>query len=186
MDWFGWVSTPTVVWRTRAFLSITFTFCDAWSDLCCDWSDRIPKLLSGHNILFIWLLRWLLVPADLLGNLQNTFCLRLRAVGENPHAWYCGYFGAVHSLSCLIIGASLVGIAGAIYRRLIMPVSWKHSAGKVNMALAALDFGKWRPFRVALPVCVGFLDAVAIRMQGVVVPGLARVTRSGNEVLPYV
>ena len=48
------------------------------------------------------------------------------------------------------------------------------SAGKGYMALAALVFGKWRPWP-ALGACVlfGFLDAAAIRLQGLALWGFA-------------
>ena len=48
-------------------------------------------------------------------------------------------------------------------------------------------FGKWHPV-LALWACLlfGFLDAVAIRLQGVVLPGLGPVPVQAIQALPYV
>ena len=50
------------------------------------------------------------------------------------------------------------------------------TAGKGFIALAALIFAKWRPLAGArrLPA-FGLLDAVAIRLQGVALPGIGEV-----------
>jgi general nucleoside transport system permease protein len=55
------------------------------------------------------------------------------------------------------------------------------------MALAALIFGKWHPVK-ALWACLlfGFLDAVAIRLQGVSLPGVGEVPVQAVQALPYV
>ncbi|MGL5496516.1 MAG: ABC transporter permease, partial [Aeromonas sobria] len=60
------------------------------------------------------------------------------------------------------------------------------SAGKGFMALAALVFGKWRPWS-ALAACLlfGFLDAVAIRLQGVTIGDFA-IPVQAIEALPYI
>ena len=60
------------------------------------------------------------------------------------------------------------------------------SAGKGFIALAALVFAKWRPWP-ALATCLlfGFLDAAAIRLQGVEVPGIGQVPVQAIQSLPY-
>ena len=57
---------------------------------------------------------------------------------------------------------------------------------KPFMALAALVFGKWRPWN-AMAACLlfGFLDAVAIRLQGVSIGGFA-IPVQAIEALPYI
>jgi ABC-type uncharacterized transport system permease subunit len=60
------------------------------------------------------------------------------------------------------------------------------TAGRGFMALAALIFGRWHPVS-ALWACLlfGFLDAAAIRLQGVVVPGVGEVPVQLIQALPY-
>ncbi|MEI8634352.1 hypothetical protein P4S72_24540 [Vibrio sp. PP-XX7] len=59
------------------------------------------------------------------------------------------------------------------------------SAGKGYMALAALIFGKWKPFH-AMVACLlfGFLDALAIQLQGVSI-GNIPIPVQAIEALPY-
>ena len=60
-------------------------------------------------------------------------------------------------------------------------------AGQGYIALAALIFGKWRPVP-ALGACLmfGLLNAIAIRLQGVKVPGIGEVPVTLIQAVPYV
>jgi simple sugar transport system permease protein len=60
------------------------------------------------------------------------------------------------------------------------------SAGRGYLALAALIFGKWRPWPV-LAACLLFAaaDAVQARLQGVVLPGIGPVPVQLIQALPY-
>eukprot|EP01042_Synura_sphagnicola_P021920 gene21920-27908_t len=61
------------------------------------------------------------------------------------------------------------------------------TAGKGFIALAAVIFANWRPWP-ALFACLlfGLLDAVAIRLQGVSLPGIGLVPVQAIQALPYV
>ena len=61
------------------------------------------------------------------------------------------------------------------------------TAGKGFIALAALVFAKWRPWP-ALATCLlfGFLDALAIRLQGAELPVIGPVPVQVIQALPYV
>src|SRR3546814_13018953 len=61
------------------------------------------------------------------------------------------------------------------------------TAGQGYIALAALIFGKWRPVPAMLACLMfGFLDAVAIRLQGVVLPVIGPIPVQLIQALPYV
>ena len=108
---------------------------------------------------------------------STRFGLRLRAVGENPAAVDTAGI-SVRGLrySAVVICGVLVGLAG-VYLSLAQAAYFQPhmSAGKGFIALAALVFAKWRPWP-ALATCLlfGFLDALAIRLQGVVLPVIGR------------
>jgi len=145
------------------------------------------EVLSGHNILvYIALamvaLTWWVVY-------RTRFGLRLRAVGENPLAVdTAGLSVAGLRYAAVAICGALAGIAGA-YLSTAQNASFvrEMTAGQGYIALAALIFGKWRPVP-ALFACLmfGFLDAVAIRLQGVSLPGIGEVPVQLIQALPYV
>ncbi|GAB3487958.1 ABC transporter permease [Marinomonas epiphytica] len=186
LDWFGLGGqTPTLAGDAR-FTSITFPFADALADVPVI-GLIYSELLSGHNILVY--LAFLMVPATYWVVYKTRFGLRLRATGENPHAVdTAGISVALVRYRAMIICGVLCGLAGAYLSTAHNAGFLKDmSAGKGYMALAALIFGKWRPVPVLFACLLfGFLDAVAVRLQGVVLPGIGEVPVQAIEVLPYV
>ncbi|MFM6996139.1 MAG: ABC transporter permease [Limnohabitans sp.] len=130
----------------------------------------------------------LLVPLVAWLTWSTRWGLRLRAVGENPHmVETAGVSVAGMRVAALALNGLLCGLAGA-YLVLSQSASFvpHMSAGRGFMALAALIFGKWRPWW-ALAACLlfGFLDAVSIRLQGVALPGVGQVPVQAIQALPY-
>ena len=146
--------------------------------------------LLGHNgmvyaaLLLVPLVWWLLY--------RTRIGLRLRATGDNP-AMVDAAGLSVKGLRYGALGANglLCGLAGA-YLVLAQNANFvpHMTAGRGYMALAAMIFGKWHPVS-ALWACLlfGFLDAVAIRLQGVLLPGAlggGAVPVQAIQALPYV
>lgn len=120
---------------------------------------------------------------------RTRFGLRLRAAGENPAMVdAAGVSVAGLRYQALALNGVLCSLAGASLVLAQNPSFIPHmTAGRGYMALAALIFGKWHPVG-ALAACLlfGFLDAVSIRLQGVVLPGLGAVPVQAIQALPYV
>ena len=117
--------------------------------------------------------------------------LRLRAVGENPAMVdAAGVSVARLRYGALLINGVLCGLAGS-YLVLAQTASFSPNmtAGRGFIALAALIFGKWKPLpTMAACLLFGFLDALAIRLQGVVLPaalGGGEVPVQVIQALPY-
>jgi simple sugar transport system permease protein len=142
--------------------------------------------LLSHNIMVyvtlalvgaVW---WLLY--------RTRFGLRLRAVGENPHMVDAAGVSVLRlRYAALTLNGMLCGLAGS-YLVLAQSSSFapNMTAGRGFMALAAMIFGNWRPLP-ALWACLlfGFLDAAAIRLQGVSLPGIGEVPVQAIQALPY-
>ncbi|WP_100963852.1 ABC transporter permease [Bosea sp. FBZP-16] len=120
---------------------------------------------------------------------HTRFGLRLRAVGENPAAVdTAGVSVAGLRYAAVIICGALCGLGGT-YLAVSQSAGFlpQMTAGKGFIALAAVIFANWRPWP-ALFACLlfGLLDAVAIRLQGVVLPGIGQVPVQAIQALPYV
>jgi len=144
------------------------------------------ELLSGHSALEYLVV--LIVPLAWYVLFKTRFGLRLRAVGESPSAVDTAGISVVKMrYSAMIICGILVGIGG-VYLSVGQTAQFipNMSAGKGYMALAALIFGKWRPFS-AMGACLlfGFLDALAIRLQGVSI-GDFPIPVQAIEAIPYI
>ncbi|MFT6925084.1 MAG: ABC-type uncharacterized transport system permease subunit [Psychromonas sp.] len=184
--WFGLGGQTPALLDSQRFLPITLPGADALADVPV-LGLLYSELISGHNLLVYVAL--FAVPICWWVIYKTRFGLRLRAAGENPHAVdTAGISVAWIRYRALLVTGLLTGIAGAY-------LSTAHSAGFVpNMsagkgfiALAALIFGKWRPVPVLFGCLLfGFLDAVAIRLQGAELPFIGEIPVQLIEVLPYV
>lgn len=145
------------------------------------------ELLGGHNVVVY--LAAALVPLSAWVLYRTRFGLRLRAVGENPHAVESAGI-PVNGLRyrALLISGVLCGVAGA-YLSTAANAGFVRdmTVGKGYLALAALIFGKWRPVPT-LWACLlfAFTDAAAARMQGVALPLVGVVPVQFILALPYI
>ncbi|WP_298727257.1 ABC transporter permease [uncultured Ferrovibrio sp.] len=143
-------------------------------------------LIGGHNLLVYIAL--LVVPLAHWVLTATRFGLRLRAVGEMPLAVDTAGISVywLRYRAVLICGL-LTGIAGA-YLSIAQNAAFSRdmSAGQGFIALAAMIFGKWRPWP-AFGACLmfGFIDATAIRLQGVRLGDFGEVPVQAIQVLPY-
>jgi simple sugar transport system permease protein len=119
---------------------------------------------------------------------RTRFGLSLRAVGEEPKVVdTAGISVAALRYRAVIIGGALCGCAGT-YLAIAQNASFARdmTAGQGFIGLAAMIFGKWRPWP-AFAACLlfGFLDAIAIRLQGVEVAGIGKVPVEDIQAMPY-
>jgi general nucleoside transport system permease protein len=145
------------------------------------------ELLSGHNLIVYFAAA--LVPLSAWVLYRTRFGLRLRAVGENPHAVDTAGISVgrlryqastVSGVLCGIAGTYLSTAASAGFVR-------DMTAGKGYLALAALIFGKWRPYpTLAACLLFAFADAGAARLQGVALPAVGVVPVQFIIALPYI
>lgn len=143
-------------------------------------------LIGGHNLIVYAALA--AVPLTHWVVSRTRFGLRLRAVGENPQAVdTAGISVPGLRYRAVLLCGLLTGIAGT-YLAVAQNAGFSPNmtAGQGYIALAALIFGKWRPYG-ALGACLmfGLLDAIAIRLQGVHVIGVGEVPVQLIQALPY-
>jgi simple sugar transport system permease protein len=145
------------------------------------------ELLSGHNLIVY--LAAALVPASAWVLYRTRFGLRLRAVGENPLAVDTAGISvnALRYQASLISGV-LCGVAGT-YLSTAASAGFVRdmTAGKGYLALAALIFGKWRPYPTLFACLLfAFADAGAARLQGVALPVVGVIPVQFIIALPYI
>jgi len=145
------------------------------------------ELLGGHNLLVY--VAAVLVPFSAWVLYRTRFGLRLRAVGENPTAVdTAGISVAGLRYQGVLISGVLCGVAGS-YLAIAASSGFVRdmTAGKGYLALAALIFGKWRPWPT-LGACLlfAFTDALASRLQGTALPLVGVVPVQFILALPYI
>ena len=142
--------------------------------------------LLGHNA-FVYL-SLALVPALWWLLFRTRFGLRLRAAGENPAMVDAAGVSILKLRYAALAGNGVLAALAGSYLVLAQNASFNPhmTAGRGYMALAAMIFGKWHPVG-ALWACLlfGFLDAAAIRLQGVSLPLIGSVPVQLIQALPY-
>nr|WP_227712028.1 ABC transporter permease [Sneathiella sp. P13V-1] len=177
--------TPALTGDDR-FHSITLPFAEAVRDIPVI-GYTYAELISGHNILVYVAAASVPICAYVL--YRTRFGLRVRAVGENPHAVdTAGIVVNKLRYQALMVTGLLCGIGGSY-------LSTAHgaafirdmTAGKGYLALAALIFGKWKPVPTLFACLLfAFTDALQARLQGVDLPIVGVIPVQFIQALPYV
>ena len=184
--WFGRGGQTPTLGPDQRFQPILLPFSETLQDVPL-FGALYGELLGGHKLPVY--LALIAVPLAALLLSKTRFGLRLRAVGESPEAvdsagvsvpWLRYRAVILAGVLCGIAGAYLSTAHGAGFIR-------EMSAGKGYIALAAMIFGKWRPWP-ALFACLlfGFLEAAASRLQGVELPVIGQAPTDLMLILPYV
>ncbi len=186
LAWFSQGGQTPILSGAQRFAPIILPFSDVARDVPL-FGPLYSRVLSDHTVLVYVAL--LAVPLAAWMLYRTRFGLRLRAVGENPHAVdTAGISVAGMRYRALIIAGVLCGIAGA-YMSTAHGAAFVRdmTAGKGFLALAALIFGKWRPVPTMLACLLfAFADAVQVRLQGTVLPGIGEVPVQAIQALPYI
>lgn len=186
LAWFQQGGQTPILSGAQRFAPVILPFTDIARDVPL-FGPLYARVLSDQTALVYVAL--LAVPLAAWVLYRTRFGLRLRAVGENPHAVdTAGISVAGMRYRALIIAGLLCGIAGA-YMSTAHGTAFVRdmTAGKGFLALAALIFGKWRPVPTMLACLLfAFADAVQVRLQGTVLPGIGEVPVQAIQALPYV
>lgn len=184
--WFSRGGRTPQLSSDERFSPITLPGADLFADVPY-FGPIYKELISGHNLLVY--VAFIMVPITWWIIFRTRFGLRLRAVGENPAAVDTAGISVVWArYRAVMICGILCGVAGT-YLSIGLSAGFAQNmtAGKGFIALAALIFAKWKPLNVMWTCLLfGFLDAAAIRLQGVSVPGIGTVPVEFMQALPYI
>ena len=154
-------------------------------------SGSTPQIPKEH--LVPWLpifIAIVMVPLSWYVLYKTPFGLRLRSVGENPEAAdAAGVRVARMRYAGVLLSGVLAGLGGAYLSIGQSSLFTRNmTSGRGFIALAALIFGKWRPFQTLLACLLfGLTDAIATQMQGVVkLPSGDDIPVQFIQMLPYI
>jgi general nucleoside transport system permease protein len=146
-------------------------------DVHLDWLGSIPpnglgaflERSLGQLNLLVWLalatvvLAWIVI-------FKTTIGLRIRSVGEHPRAAETVGISVYATRYVAVTVSGALAALGGVYLSLGFVHSFTENmtAGRGFIALAALIFGKWRPFgALGAALLFGFASAVAPRLENV-------------------
>jgi ABC-type uncharacterized transport system permease subunit len=146
-------------------------------DVHLDWLGSIPphglgsflERSLGQLNLLVWLalatvvLAWIVI-------FKTTIGLRIRSVGEHPRAAETVGISVYLTRYVAVTVSGALAALGGVYLSLGFVHSFTENmtAGRGFIALAALIFGKWRPFgALGAALLFGFASAVAPRLENV-------------------
>ncbi len=159
----------------RAFFAIgTTPTVPIIGDISIPYLTSIPvigRLLFGQNPLVYISLAFVPVVAIFLG--KTNLGMKIAAVGEHPRA--AETMGIdVYKIRyiAVIIGAAFAGVSGAYFTiSLLSTFILNITFSRGFIALAMIYFGKWRPYRLLVPLLIfSFVDSLQLGLQGVGVP----------------
>ncbi|GAU81622.1 ABC transporter permease [Bosea sp. BIWAKO-01] len=184
--WYGQGGRTPPLEGAARFGDLTLPFAGAMREHVPVLGLLYDEVISGHGAPVY--LAILAVPITAFVLKRTRFGLRLRAVGENPAAVdTAGISVAGLRYGAVVICGVLCGLGGT-YLAVSQSAGFlpQMTAGKGFIALAAVIFANWRPWP-ALGACLlfGLLDAIAIRLQGVLLPGIGQVPVQAIQALPY-
>ena len=145
------------------------------------------KVVSGHNVFTYIAVASVFLTAFLL--YRTRVGLRIRAVGEEPNAVDTAGLSVVRlRYLALVYTGIMCGLAGvALSMAQNGGFVRDMSAGMGFMALAAVIFGKWKPWPAFWACCLfGLLGALSDRLQGVPMFGLKEIPSQVFSAMPYV
>jgi simple sugar transport system permease protein len=145
------------------------------------------QFLGGHSALVY--LAFALLPVVHWIIYHSSFGLRLRAVGENPHAADAAGVSVERTRFIAMLCAGVLCSFSGAYLSLVQSGFFLRdmSAGNGYLALTALVFGNWRPLHTALGCLMfGFFAALQVQIEGVTFPGIGKIPGSLIQMIPYV
>ncbi len=115
----------------------------------------------------------LLIPVVSFFLYKTNLGMKIQAVGENPRA--AETMGVdVYKIRYLavLIGAAFAGVGGAYFTiSLLSTFMLNITFGRGFIALAMIYFGKWKPYRIFLPLIIfSFVDSLQLGVQAIGVP----------------